>query len=196
MGHYTCRSNVLSVPMNIFFALLILFFFGQGLWRAILKEGAYPSAVKPHLKWFHAAIILYLEIYILCALSELFWLIHYRSELIASFHSNSTIIAGPIAGMVRIMICVSGFTLIEICSEMSKRRRKALKWYFIVWPINFLCELYIVVPPLSGKFPASSVTIVTVVLCALFFASILFYLNASIVNALFEIGQKRQVNTE
>jgi hypothetical protein len=176
--------------MNLFVTLIILFIFGQAAWSSILKRGVYPLSVKWYLKWFHAFTLYFMLIYALCAFSELLWLINYRSELIDCFHSHSKVILGPVTGVTHIVSCASGLTLPFICDQMAKRRREVLRWFFVVWPINFLSVVYIIITSTSGKYPTWSIALLIVMLCGIFLASILFYLNASVINALFKLQPK------
>jgi len=179
--------------MNLIVALIIFLIFAQTTWKSILKNGAYPQSVKWYLKWLHALILCWLMVFTLCALSDLFWLIHYRSEVIDSFISNSkTPLFDPVSNILRIVFTVSGLTLPFVCNQMTKCNVTVLKWYFLLWPISFLSSMYVVITSLSKLYPAGPMEFLTAVLCLMFLVSILFYSNDWVRGSLFVKGPTPQ----
>ncbi|MGH7991449.1 MAG: hypothetical protein ACREDS_14835 [Limisphaerales bacterium] len=113
-------------------------------------------------------------------------MITHRSELIAAFHPNSGATSSRITGIIFMMAFASGLTMVEIIEKMAKRQKVALKWYFVVWPINFLSVGFIIIASVFEKYPTWLIGFLAVTFFGIFLASILFYLNDSIVNSLFE----------
>ncbi|MGH7975511.1 MAG: hypothetical protein ACREC8_02480, partial [Limisphaerales bacterium] len=120
------------------------------------------------------------------AIILLLWLIRNRSELIASFYPSSGSTSSLIVSIICMTASSSGLILAFICEKMAKRQKAALKWFFVVWPINFFSEMFIGVSSVFEKYPTWLIGFLAVTFFGIFLASILFYLNDSIVNSLFE----------
>ena len=166
--------------MKTLIYLVIICALVNAAWRTILKKGAYPSCVKLYIKWFHAGILCYLQLYFLCAVGNLGWLLH------SNFGTVGSVPAVPAYVSVHILGSVTGLPLPIICEQMAKRRTNSLKWYFTAWPINFVCETYIMIASVNGKYPSSSIMPIIIIFCCPFIASIVFYLIPPIRNNLFE----------
>jgi len=121
------------------------------------------------------------------AVIELLWLIRNRSELIASLYPSSGATSSLIVGIICITASSSGLVLAFICEKMAKRQKAVLKWYFVVWPINFISEMSIGISSVFEKYPTWLIVFLAVTFFGIFLASILFYLNSSVTKALFEV---------
>ena len=125
--------------MNLFFNLLLYCSIGFIIWRLVLKKSAYPDIVQRHLTWSHAIILYYVLVNAVGALDNLVWLIRNHLEIIACFNLQSNVIGSPSIATAMIIGSLAGTPLFLICNQMAKRQRSILKWYFVLWPVSFLC---------------------------------------------------------
>ena len=155
----------------------------QAVWRSILKEGAYPQSIDRRLKVFHALALCYLGLYFGLAVLNVLRVLQDLPVFLGYFSSQSD--PDPTLGAIFVASCVSGLFLPKICDEMAKRKRKALKWFFVVWPICFLTTTFTIVPLiLAAKTTFSFVEVLLMLI--MFFATIVFYARGSVRKVLFE----------
>jgi hypothetical protein len=172
--------------MKLLFDILLYGFLGSIVWRAVLGRSAYSDTVKPVLRWLHAILLFYVLINAVSTLNGVVWLLHNYMDVIACFNSKPSLIGSPLIGAAMVIGSLSGTALLWVCSEMIKRKRNVLGWYFVLWPINFLCYTYIAMDSIVGKYSVFTVFLAGSMWFGLFAISIVFYLNKTIVEIFFE----------
>lgn len=168
-----------------FLFLSIICLYGFIVWIYILKNGAYPKHVKVHVKWLHAAIFLYIQLYFWMAVSDLPLLIHHHFEINAAFSGQPILNSTSFNFFVHLIGCVSGLTLPIISDKLIKRRESVLKYYFVVWPVAFFSQIYGMIAFAVARHEIGPASILLAFFMVFFLFSVFFYLDRGVRKNLF-----------
>jgi hypothetical protein len=161
--------------MKFILILVICFSLGKMLWRLILKKSAYPEHIPTKLKVTHAIILFYV---LIAGLSGFYSLL---SDIIhptpTTWETDSPV--GAFIGPAIVLYGVAGTALLFVCSNMAKRQRKALKWFFVLWPITTFSSSYIAAVREQGHLPMQAIYFGAVFSIVIFAMTIVFYLRRS-----------------
>jgi hypothetical protein len=157
--------------MKYILLLVVSFFFGKMVWRLILKKSAYPDHITKGVKVTHAIILFYVLMY--------GWSGFY-SLMSAFVHPFSTTwetsgFGGAFVGPVLVLDGVAGTILLFVCSAMAKRQCRALKWFFVLWPITFFSSGYVAVVREQSYQPMQTILIGMIFPILIFAMIIAFY---------------------
>jgi hypothetical protein len=167
------------------FDLILAFIICQTLWRAIIKPGVYPVTVKWYLKWIHAFVMLGVCLNVLGAINEGFFLVRYRSDLIRSFSSGSTVFGSPMVGIAYIVYCVSGLYLWWVSIKMSKREESAVPLFLTLITVNIFTFIYIIFAKSNDEHPLAAKVLLVSAVLVIYFTCVVFYLNNHVRKYLF-----------
>jgi hypothetical protein len=165
--------------------IIYLIIIGSIVWHLILRRGAYPKQIPVYLKWLHAVILYYVLIYSWSELISLAWLVLHPDQISLCLASQPNSIGKPLVGITKVIESLTGPALLLICSLMAKRREKALRWYFIFWPITFFASLYTAIMRLESQLPINLVILGVVISIGIFILSLAFYISARIRSIIF-----------
>jgi hypothetical protein len=161
--------------MKYIFPLVFWFLMGKMIWRLILKKSAYPEYIPIKVKIVHAIILCYILVYGFSGFYSLLSLFIHPTP--NTWQAN--VAGGSLVGLVLMLKGVAGTILLFICSEMTKRQKKALKWFFIFWPLTFLCSCYVSVIRDETNLPIQVIVFGTFLSTFVFAMTITFYLMRS-----------------
>ena len=159
--------------------LIIYALMGRMLWRLILKKSAYPEYVPMRVKWMHALVLFYVLVSVWDTSFQLSWMLHHPDQILNCLNSQPNTLGQPSVGVATLLQIAAAFPLFFICYKMARREKKMLKWFFLLWPILFMSEIYVATIHEQGRIRAGSIVIGTILSTIFSFAMIAFYLQRS-----------------
>jgi hypothetical protein len=88
-------------------------------------------------------------------------------------------LGGAFIGPALVLYGVAGTALLFVCSNMAKRQRKVLKWFFVLWTLTTFSSSYIAVVREQGHLPMQAIYFGAVFSIFIFAMTIIFYLRRS-----------------
>jgi hypothetical protein len=161
--------------MRYFFLLLAIVSLVQLLWGRILRKSAYPDFITTNIKVLHAVILFYVLLNGLSAFWSLLSAV-VQPNLLMEIGNNSN---GFLVCSAYLAHGTTGTILIFVCSRMSKREKKALKSYYILWSIAFVTSICLMKPLNKDHYPTEVFLLTAFFLSVIFAATIIFYLLPS-----------------
>jgi hypothetical protein len=140
------------------------------VWRLVLRASAYPAFIPTRTKIIHALILFYVLFAGWSGLDQCLWLLT---------HSQSSIWSTPPLVAAHVLEGLSGVGLLFVCSGMAKRRKKMVRWYFLLWPILFFSQSFIAVNLEHGIVHRQAIFIGMAMLSGIFILTLAFYILPS-----------------
>jgi hypothetical protein len=148
------------------------------IWLLVFKKPAY-SETPLHLKWIHALVLFYVIKNAFYSFFAIFlWLCSNPRQFINCLQSQPNQIGDMSLGIAGVIAGFTGIFLMAICYQMAKRDLKSKKWYFLLWPLNFITLHYITICRQESQHMIP-IIVESVFLFCIFVFTISFYLQNS-----------------
>jgi len=161
--------------MNLIIHLGLLLISARLVWRLVLKKDAYPQDIPLWIKVVHSVILFSVIMYCWSGIYLFVWLVLHFKQVVDCFDSKPNALGTPFMGLAMLGNGISSIFLLFICIMMAKRQGKVLGWFFLLWPIGFLCSIYTAANRELKVNPSSLVLMSAALISFLFLLSLLFY---------------------
>jgi hypothetical protein len=127
----------------------------------------------------HAFVLFYVLVSVWDTSFQLSWMLHHPDQILNCLNSQPNTLGQPSVGVAMLLQIAAAFPLFFICYKMARREMKMLKWFYLLWPILSMSEIYVATIREQGRIHTGAMVIGTILIIMFRFAMIVFYLQRS-----------------